>query len=99
MNKYTAEEIFGIILDCMGDDNGVVFSFTEDQRARAIPPIESLMASGYFEDSPNDLSGSFWQAAGGEETESRAFFARADELDAYEQLNEILNEIFNGDIV
>lgn len=91
----TAAEVFELLILTMRADNCFAFTYTGEQKVRALPHVEKLVAAGFFADDPNDLDGSFWQAAAGEYTECREFFAR--EIEAFEALGEILNEIFEGE--
>jgi hypothetical protein len=90
----TWDNVFRCLLDNMEYDNGFRFTYDDDHKVRAKEPIIQLIEAGYFQDSHYDLDGSFWQCAAGEATEAKEYFSR--KPIAYQQLSDILNEIFES---
>lgn len=89
--RMSAPDVFDRLVEIMMADNGCNFVILDD-RAKAVPHIEALMAAGFFLDSPDDLDGSFWQAGAGEPDEVREFFAS--HIGHYLALDAVLNEVF-----
>lgn len=91
----TDGEILMTLVGIMNSDNNANFKATHAQAQRARGPIMLLQQMGYFADNPEDLDGSFWQAAAGEHWEAIKYFDRAPK--AYRDLSAVLEEIFLGD--
>lgn len=91
----TDGEVFMTLVGIMNSDNNADFKATHAQAQRARGPIMVLQKMGYFADNPEDLDGSFWQAAAGEESEAKEYFAKAPK--AYADLLSVLEEIFLGE--
>lgn len=90
-------EVFYELVDVMSSDNGFSFTASIGHVAVALPIVKALRSFGFFEDSPDDLDGSYWMAAAGKGAEAEKYFAKA--AVAYEKLSLILNSIFdNGSI-
>lgn len=88
-------EVFVLLIQMMEEDNGGEFSYTREQCERALSPIIRLQQAGFFTEADlSDLDNSFWRCAAGEYDETKEFFASAAE--AYEDLSNILNEIFES---
>jgi hypothetical protein len=92
--RPSAPAVFLQLLEILMADNGGQYEATPDDHEAAIPLIEQLIDAGFFRDDPNDMDGSFWQAAAGEYSEAREYFAKV--IDTYIALDLILNEIFEN---
>lgn len=88
----TPVQVFNELLEIMSSDSNFKFDAPPEHTSLAIPVIESLTEGGYFRDNPNDLEGSYWMAAAGEELEAKEFFKS--KAEDYEKLSLILNSVF-----
>lgn len=84
--------VFNHLVRLLELDTCVRFYPTESDIAAACRPIEQLQTAGFFTDDPNNLDGSFWMAAAGEESERERFFSRA--RVAFKELDAVLITIF-----
>lgn len=85
-------QVWEKLLDTMALDNDCTFRPTEEDFAKAEPAIVKLVQAGYFLDDPDDLNGSFWQAATGEQNLRADFFSRDHE--AFVVLDKVLDTVF-----
>lgn len=94
----TPEQIFLLLVSVMGSDNNCCFKPTPEQTAAALPPIQKMMDAGFFSKplDNQDEYDHFWMMAAGEDTEQKVFFAKAAE--AHAELNDILNDVFDGEL-
>lgn len=90
----TPEWVWHRLMDVLDADNGYNHHWSCHDFNAAKEPITALIGSGFFRDDPQDLDGSFWQAASGEASERLAFFAGHNETLA--RLDEAVNEVFDG---
>lgn len=81
------------LMNVLDADNGHTHDWTNADMQEALQPITRLQNLGFFADDPDDLDGSFWQCAAGEETERREFFARG--IEHLEALDKVIHRVFD----
>ena len=91
------EHVWLDLMLVMDADNGCHHDWAAQDMRDAVPAIGALLRLGFFADGTNDLDGSFWQAAAGEETDRRTFFAAG--IEHLEKLDEVLNRVFDGESI
>lgn len=94
-----SQEVFNHLMVWLEVDNGCTFKVTPEQRMKAYSVIPALQSQyGLFNDDPDDLESTFATVVTGDDEEVLDLFNGGPTPAEYQELSQILNEIFDNPV-